>query len=208
MTSADFAIVDDAAACDPCMAALLKKSGIPRRYAAKAVPTDRYNRLLDGGQGLYIVGGTGCGKTHLSWEILLGYLRSHMAKTPYGYRFDRTARLIPADDLLEEIRSTYDGDGSSSEVIAKYSNCDLLVLDDFGKEAPSSWTRAKLFAVINHRYNDCKATVVTSQYTPDRLVERLGRGGGADDAEAIRSRLREMCVQVPMKGGDRRIVGA
>lgn len=79
----------------------------------------------------------------------------------------------------------------------------LAVLDDLGKEVPTDWVRSKLFQIVNRRYNDRKATVVTSQYRPDQFVARMG-ARGRDDAVAIRSRLAEMCYLVEMEGRDRR----
>lgn len=185
--------------------ALLKRAAVPRRYATKVRPNHRYDDLLDAGDGLYIVGQRGCGKTHMAWEVALGYLERHMHSNGYTHTFSRSVRVITANDLFEEVKATFDGEGSASAVLNRYATCDLLVLDDLGKEVPTPWVRSKLFQLVNKRYNDCKATIVTSQYDLERFTSRMGRGGGEDDAAAIRSRLIEMCTQVVMRGGDRRL---
>ena len=193
-----------ALAQDTAAAALAKRARIPKRYLGSATPCHDFDKALDQGFGLYIMGPKGVGKTHLAWRVVLGYLQGHMRPTGFGFAFSRTAKLVPVQDMLEDIRATFDGRGSSSDVIGSYSKIDLLVLDDFGKEIPTEWVRSKLFQIINRRYNDCLPTIVTSQYSPERMVERLSARGGRDDAEAISSRLMEMCSLVALEGCDRR----
>lgn len=186
------------------LALLIDKAKVWPRYAGKVVPNPSFNEMLDKGVGLYYVGGRGCGKTHSAWEVCLGYLDAHMTVYPYGARFTSRVFMMPCDEMLEEIRATFDGEGSSSEVIMRYAKAGLLVIDDLGKEVPTEWVRSKLFQIVNYRYNNMLPTIITSQYSPETLVERFARRGGRDDAEAICSRLHEMCFMVPMTSRDRR----
>lgn len=183
--------------------ALLKRAKVPARYAGRISPCHAYDKLFEDGDGLYIVGGTGTGKTHLAWCVVLGYLENHVRPNGTGYYFSKKVCLVTVSDLMDDIKGAFNDERSATEVLGRYSKYDLLVLDDLGKEVPTDWVRSKLFQIVNRRYNDRKATVVTSQYRPDQFVARMG-ARGRDDAVAIRSRLAEMCYLVEMEGRDRR----
>ena len=70
-------------------------------------------------------------------------------------------------------------------------NCDLLIIDDLGKEKVSEWTLEKLYYVINSRYEDCLPIVITTNYDPEKLVRRLTVKDNFETAEAIVSRICE-----------------
>lgn len=191
---------------------IIKKSGISARYARKVEPDSSWNATFDAGDGLYLFGERGVGKTHKAWSLLLGYLEAHATTKSWGIDgdevvvFDKSALLIPCERMFSEIKDTFNAQNgpSTSEVIEKFEQVDLLVIDDIGKEKLTDWTRIKLFQIVNARYNNCRATVFTSNYSPAELVRRMSVGGGADDAAAIGSRLAEMCVVRRMDGADRR----
>lgn len=88
--------------------------------------------------------------------------------------------------------------------MGRYTGCDLLILDDLGKEYGNSWVLTTIFQVVNVRYEDMRPIVVTSQYAPAALARRLGRAGERESAEAIASRLAEMCTPVPLPDLDHR----
>lgn len=76
------------------------------------------------------------------------------------------------------------------------SNIPLLVIDDFGKEKQTDWSREVLFDVINARYERMLPTIITTNLDSKGLNEHMDR--------AIQSRLIEMCRFVKMEGKDRR----
>jgi DNA replication protein DnaC len=49
----------------------------------------------------------------------------------------------------------------------------LLVLDDFGEQSTTPWAREKLYQVINYRYNARLATVVTTRFSMDEILEQV-----------------------------------
>ncbi len=50
---------------------------------------------------------------------------------------------------------------------------DVLLLDDLGKESPTSWSREVLFKVLNERYLADRRTLVTSNLDPGGLTAHL-----------------------------------
>jgi DNA replication protein DnaC len=70
------------------------------------------------------------------------------------------------------------------------------VLDDLGAHKGTEWTAEQTFRLINHRYEQHLATVVTSNLSAPELRARVG--------DRVTSRLVEMCRHVALKGSDRR----
>jgi DNA replication protein DnaC len=176
----------------------LALAGVGERYM-DALPTERQGRSFArsfsprGGNGLYIHGPVGVGKTHDACGVAREVLEAG-----HGVVFTTAA------GMLGRIRETFDGGGSTAAAKARYARCDLLVLDDLGKEQPTLWSVATLFEVVNERYESLRPTVITSQLTLGELTERLSRGGDGETARAIASRLAGTCADVALSGGDRR----
>jgi DNA replication protein DnaC len=74
----------------------------------------------------------------------------------------------------------------------------LLVLDDLGSEKSSEWVQERLYVLINRRYEDLKATIVTTNHD-DPTVLRAGLGGRAT------SRLFEAITVIGVLGADQRL---
>ena len=64
------------------------------------------------------------------------------------------------------------------------------------EEQPTEWGSAKIYAIINARYEAYMPTIVTTNYGGAELVERM-TPKGAD-------RLKEMCAGIQMNGKSRR----
>ncbi|WP_078665681.1 MULTISPECIES: ATP-binding protein [Carboxydocella] len=148
------------------------------------------------GLGLIFTGSYGTGKTHLAAAIcheliLQGY------QPIFGTMIN----------LLEKIKATYDDDyarENEEQVINKYINCDLLIIDDLGKERPTEWAVEKLYYIINSRYEKNKPILITSNYDIEKLTARLTVKDNLETAEAITSRIFEMCRGVHMNYEDYR----
>lgn len=116
---------------------------------------------------LLFIGGYGCGKTHLAAGIA-----NHAVDLGVPTLF----QTVP--DLLDWIRFSYNDPSSTFESrFAEIRGVTLLVLDDIGTQNATAWAEEKLYQIINHRYLNKLATIVTSNV---ELVELDGR---------IRSRL-------------------
>ncbi len=177
---------------------LLARAGVPRRYAGAAVDLPQVFAYIasfqgNGGAGLYIHGAVGRGKTYAASAIAREFLLS-------GYNVVFTT----AKGMLESIKATFDGGAPTAGAVSRYAKCDLLVIDDLGKEDATEWSVGTVFSVLNTRYEDMRPTVVTSNYRLDELPRRLGRRGESVTGSAIASRIAETCTAVALSGPDRR----
>jgi DNA replication protein DnaC len=97
-----------------------------------------------------------------------------------------------------EIRATFSGTGSESDVVRKYQRMPYMVLDDLGAEKMTDWSVSSLYVVLSGRYNANRPTIVTSNLTLAQIAEWEPR---------IASRLGGMCV-VQLDGKDKRLAKA
>ena len=111
-----------------------------------------------------------------------------------------------AKGMLERVKATFD-EGGTEAAVARYAKCDVLVLDDLGKEDATEWSVGTVFSVLDARYEDMRPTIVTSNYAPGALADRLARRGERVTAEAIASRISQTCRPVYLGGRDRRRLG-
>lgn len=118
-------------------------------------------------------GPTGCGKTTaaavLVWRALADFESSE------GERCECATDLVwtTAIDLAVAERRHALGQGEP-ELLAKARRCGLLVLDDLGLEEP-----AAVFPILSARYDECRATIVTTglPLTKLGLTKHLGAAG-------------------------------
>ena len=164
--------------------ATCRKAGIPERYLDVEHP--KAAKLAEK-PSLYIHGTQGTGKTHLAMAIA----RLIIAK-------GKTVEVQIVPHLLEALRSRKAED---RHITARFGWCDLLVLDDLGKESPTPYACERLFDIVNDRYNAKLPIIATSNYDLNALSKRLSEG---DTGRSIASRLREMCQRIHMDGADRR----
>lgn len=169
-------------------------AGIPSLFASAEPSYDMLDTLKDGG-GVYIYGDQGAGKTLLACRIAKGWLSRGMGN----------AKFVSSVKLLTEIGDTYGGNGSEGLVLAKYACCDLLVVDDLGKEVTSQWSMSKMFEVFDSRYANQRPTIVTTQFGTTNLAKRMSKSGDPETAMAIVSRFREKYRGVNLGNVDRRV---
>ena len=173
----------------------MEHAGIRERYqSANHEKAGYYAQKVDDGQSLYFVGKFGVGKTYLACAIA--------RKLLYNKKTVRFATMI---DLLLDLQSTYGLPLSEKTVLDKYSSCDVLIIDDLGKEQPTRWALTRILAIINNREANMKPVIITSNLRVSEITNRLG-AIDPSDAEAIASRLAGMCEVVDDFGSvDRRL---
>lgn len=173
-------------------------AGVARKFANARTSIPEIGDFLagfnrHGGNGLYISGIVGSGKTHAVSALARALVYE-----------GRSVVLTNTLAMLDSIQATYGCDGDRTGGVGRFAGCDLLILDDMGKESGNGWVLTTMFQVINTRYENMRPIVVTSQYTLPALAKRLGRAGEKESAEAIASRLYEMCGIVTLLGIDHR----
>ena len=111
---------------------------------------------------LLLHGPYGCGKTHLAAAI-----------ANFAVNLGVPTLFLTVPDLLDTLRFTYDDPETSFESrFEQIRSSPLLVLDDFGTQNTTAWAQEKLFQILNYRYINRLATVITTNL---ELTEIEGR---------------------------------
>lgn len=166
-------------------------AGIPPRYLkAEHEKASSLANMVSNGEGLYIFGSQGTKKTHIA-----------MAVSRILIANGKVVRVAIVPTLLESMRNRRVED---RDLTATLSTCQVLVLDDLGKEAPTAYACERLFDIVNARYNALLPVIVTSNYDLDSVAKRLTEG---ETGRSIASRLRQMCKQIRRSGEDVRLRG-
>lgn len=173
----------------------IEQSGIPPRYREATHPwAARLAQRVSAGDGIYLHGRNGSGKTTLACAAALICLRNGLS-----------VRFAVASKLLDELREFGEG---QRDLLTGLAKCDLLVVDDLGKEGAATPRAAeKLFDLFNDRYNEQtmahpRPIIVTSNFPRNDVANRVSQGGAG---VAIASRLKETTDDVVMDDKDWRL---
>lgn len=144
---------------------------------------------LPGRNGFLITGTKGTGKTHIAAAIANDLMQRGTAVICMTER-----------NLFARIRRTYGRDGGDESAVRRvYETVPLLIIDDLGKEKASEWTLATLYAIIDGRYERAMPLIITTNYDPQSLIDRLTPAGGdRTTADTVVDRLTEMCESIIM----------
>jgi DNA replication protein DnaC len=139
-------------------------------------------------KGLLLIGREGTGKTHIAVAIL----KEAIMKGFTGLYWN-----VP--ELFLELRRLMSDDSGITEadLFDEAARADLLVLDDLGAERSSEYVMDRLYVLINGRYQNDSATIITTNRTPEELRTQIG--------PRIASRICEMCVPIDFPEGDYRL---
>jgi DNA replication protein DnaC len=166
---------------------------IERRNGALVREVRTYIRAigarLDEGRGIWFAGEVGTGKTTLAMLVSKAAMEA-----------DRTVAIYSLPRLLALLRDSYDDDAqfSLNQLIDRLCDVDLLHVDDVGAEQSSPWVLEQLYSIVNTRYEEGRAMVLTTNLDHDALVQQIG--------PRTVSRLYEMCGEpLPMFGEDQRL---
>lgn len=169
----------------------LEKAGIPKRYRhdyhEKA--HELANSVESINSWVYIHGKNGTLKSTLAYCIAAELVNRY-----------HDVFCVSSYDLMDAMRSPVDRDKAIYE---RAKNCEVLVIDDLGKEATASaYACERLFAIIDYRSKELKPVIITSNYKLSDISSKISIGGVG---VAIASRIREDAVMVELGGKDRRL---
>lgn len=171
---------------------LARLAGVGDRKMRKSIEELRAEALKKG-EGLYIEGSYGTGKTHLAAAIAI-----YLTEREYS------VVMKTSFDLFEEIKRTFDDtERTEAEVTTAYKDCDLLIIDDLGKEQCTDWSMSVLYSIVNDRYEAMKPMIITTNFNGKDLIKAMTpKGYGSQKIGAIISRLREVSKPVTMAWKD------
>ncbi len=137
---------------------------------------------------LLFSGNTGLGKTFLS-----ACIARTVADQGFSVVYESAGHLFAT---LEKAR--FEANDENRQAAAKYSDCDLLIIDDLGTELPGQFVTASLYTLINDRLLECRPMIISTNLTEDDLVKRYN--------PQIASRLRGSFRRVAFVGEDIRLL--
>lgn len=119
------------------------------------------------------LGGTGLGKTHLSTAIARTVI-----ERGYDVFYNSAVGMLSDFEFRRFGNGLASSDGDNTE---RYTECDLLIIDDLGTEVVNQFTLSCLYHVINTRLNLKKPTIISTNLTSadlrktytDRITSRL-----------------------------------
>jgi DNA replication protein DnaC len=161
--------------------------------------------------GLLFQGPCGVGKTHLAIAVISELINKKRA----------LCHFCDFRELIRNIQNSYSSDSAmtESEVIAPIFKKNVLILDELGAKRTTPWVEETIFYIINHRYNNKKLTIFTSNYIDseedeedrrDSYFKKSGFNKPGEDTLVdrigirLRSRIYEMCKIVTVDGDDYR----
>ncbi|MGB9896618.1 ATP-binding protein, partial [Thermanaerothrix sp.] len=104
---------------------------------------------------LLLMGGYGCGKTHLAAAI-----------ANFAVEQGVPVLFLTVPDLLDWLRFAFESTDENFEArFEEIRHIRLLVLDDLGTQNSTPWAAEKLYQIINYRYLLRLPTVITTNLT-------------------------------------------
>ena len=133
-------------------------------------------------------GGTGLGKTFLSACIARG-----VADKGFSVIYETATHLF---NKLEQAK--FNPTEETRQEAAKFTVCDLLIVDDLGTEMPGQFVTAALYSLLNDRLQAGKPMIISTNLNVDEIHRRY--------SPQIASRLQGSFHQLIFLGEDIRIL--
>jgi len=150
----------------------LRKAGFPKRSLGKVdrmcgPGLDKAIELWSGfaTDGLYLlIGRRGTGKTQIA---------TYLARQ-WVLKGNVQGRYVKALDLFDAIKATWETRQSEESIMSGYRRTGFLVIDEVHDRGASDWEQRKLINLIDHRYDDMKATILIGNMTKAEAEQQLG----------------------------------
>lgn len=112
------------------------------------------------------LGATGLGKTHLSTAAA-----KEIIKTGAYVVYESALTLFGEFEEQRFHRASYEM-SEDSDGTERFTECDLLIIDDLGCEVSSQFTVACLYQIINTRMLRHQSTIISTNLTQDEMRKR------------------------------------
>jgi DNA replication protein DnaC len=91
-----------------------------------------------------------------------------------NYTHFTSVRITSAKSIIDGIKDEW---RDKKDGLTKYNcqKCDVLIIDEIGVQYGTDMERIELFDIIDHRYNEMKPTIFTSNFYKTELKEKLGQ---------------------------------
>ena len=139
-------------------------------------------------KSLFFLGGTGLGKTHLSTAVARVVI-----ERGYDVYYNSAVGMISDFEQRRFGNGLVSGENEGDNT-ARYTECDLLIIDDLGTEVVNQFTLSCLYHVINTRINLQKPTIISTNLTSSELRKTYN--------DRLTSRLLAEYVLLPFYGVD------
>ena len=141
-----------------------------------------------GAGNLLFSGNAGLGKTFLS-----ACIARTVADQGYSVVYESASHLFTT---LEKAR--FEGNEDNRRAAAKYTECDLLIVDDLGTELPGQFVTTALYSLLNDRLLENKSTIISTNLVEDDFARRY--------SPQIGSRIKGCYRQLGFVGDDIRLL--
>ena len=173
----------------PPVSDMARRPGFAPTVAAIRDLCEGIGEALDRGEGAWLMGDVGTGKTSLAMLVSKAALEA-----------GRSVAIYSMPRLLARIRRTYEAEAGEEGYLSffdRLASVDLLHIDDLGAEKRTDWVLEQLYAIVDRRYEEERSMVVTTNLDVPALEEQIG--------ERTVSRLVEICGDpLPLYGPDKR----
>ncbi len=123
------------------------------------------NFSKENGQSWLFVGATGLGKTHLSTAVAV-----ELIKKGVDVVYESTQQIMTD---FETVRfSSNSASDREMPDLARYTDAELLIMDDLGTELTTQYTVSCLYNIINTRINRNLSTIISTNLTQKELRDR------------------------------------
>ena len=147
-------------------------------------------------KGLYLNGNFGCGKTYLIVAVL-----NELAKK------NVKSAIIFWPEFLRELKTSFDT--NYADKVEYVKTVPLLLIDDLGAEAVTSWSRDEILCpLLQYRMDEKLPTFITSNLNIDNLTTHLSNtkdGVEIVKAERIIERIKQLTEEIEMISTNMRV---
>jgi DNA replication protein DnaC len=150
---------------------------------------ESYRKAIDWrykGRGLVLDGKIRKGKTRAMYQIAMRFAQRGIMPV-----------IKTAEQMHRDLVTAIMKDQAEHEhKMAIYADCEILFIDDLGKEVVSKRTQSDFFEIVSQRCDMEKPMVITSNFTKSTLVNRYP---DRVSAESMYERIRETCDSIKFR---------